>query len=193
MHAHSKAAGSAEPTASIWVRTVIDGQVPSIAISKPDAACGREGWVMARGRTSEGREGAGGLNQRQLRVGERLRHILADMFARGAVHDPVIAETPLTISEVRITRDLRQATVYVVELGGDLSPEMAEALKRATPFIRGEVARQSNLKYAPNLTFKVDETFAESARIDALLHAARRPQPGMGPQNDGNVDENANE
>jgi ribosome-binding factor A len=103
--------------------------------------------------------------------------VLADLFSRGAVHDPVIAETPLTISEVRITRDLRQATVYVVELGGDLSPKVQEALVRATPFIRGEVARQSNLKYAPNLTFKADETFAESARIDALLDEARRGRP----------------
>jgi len=137
----------------------------------------RKGWVMARGRTSEGREtGAGGLNQRQLRVGERLRHILADMLSRGAVRDPVLAETPLTIAEVRVTRDLRQATVYLVELGGDLSDEVREALKRATPFIRGEVARAANLKYAPNLTFRADETFAESARIDALLHEARRGQ-----------------
>ena len=143
---------------------------------------------MARGRTSEGRGGAGGLNQRQLRVGERLRHVLADLFSRGVVHDPVIAETPLTISEVRITRDLRQATVYVTELGGDLSPEVEAALKRATPFIRGEVARQSNLKYAPNLTFRADETFAESARIDALLDQARG-RPAGGGRDDGELDE----
>ena len=128
---------------------------------------------MGRGRTSERGGDGGGLNQRQLRVGERLRHVLADMFSRGAVHDPMIAETPLTISEVRVTRDLRQATVYLVELGGELSDEVQAALKRATPFLRGEVARQSNLKYAPNLTFKPDETFAESARIDALLDEAR--------------------
>lgn len=122
----------------------------------------------------------GGLNQRQLRVGERLRHVLADLFARGAVHDPVLAGTSLTISEVRVTRDLRQATVYVVELGGDLSPDVQKALARATPFLRGEVARQSNLKYAPNLTFRVDETFAESMRIDKLLHEARRSSPDDG-------------
>lgn len=143
---------------------------------------------MARGRTSDKGNLSGGLNQRQLRVGERLRHVLADLFSRGAIHDPVIAERPLTISEVRITRDLRQATVYVVELGGDLSPEMAEALARATPFIRGEVARQSNLKYAPNITFRADETFAESARIDALLSEARS-RPALGGQNDGDGDE----
>ncbi len=144
---------------------------------------------MARGRTSEKGEAAGGLNQRQLRVGERLRHVLADLFSRGAIHDPVIAERPLTISEVRITRDLRQATVYVVELGGDLSDEMQAALKRATPFIRGEVARQSNLKYAPDLTFRADETFAESARIDALLNEARQSRPALGGQDDGDLDE----
>lgn len=144
---------------------------------------------MARGRTSDKGDTAGGLNQRQLRVGERLRHVLADLFSRGAIHDPVIAETPLTISEVRITRDLRQATVYVVELGGGLSPEMEAALVRATPFIRGEVARQSNLKYAPNLTFRADETFAESARIDTLLHEARS-RPAVDGQGDGDLDEN---
>ncbi len=131
---------------------------------------------MGRERTPS----SGGLNQRQLRVGERLRHILADLFARGVVHDPVIAATHLTVSEVRITRDLRQATVFVVELGGDLRPEVQEALIRATPFLRGEVARQSNLKYAPNLTFRVDESFAELARIDALLNEARRTLPGDG-------------
>lgn len=128
---------------------------------------------MGRARPPEN----GGLNQRQLRVGERVRHVLADLFMRGAVHDPVLSETPLTISEVRVTRDLRQATVYVIELGGDLRPEVQKALVRATPFLRGEVARQSNLKYAPNLTFRVDETFAESSRIDRLLNEARRHHP----------------
>ena len=89
-------------------------------------------------------------------------------------NDPVIAETPLTISEVRVTRDLRQPTVYLVELGGALSDDVKAALERAAPFIRGEVARAANLKYAPTLTFRPDETFAESARIDALLDEARR-------------------
>jgi len=133
---------------------------------------------MNRDRTSAGRSG-GELNQRQLRVGERLRHVLAGLFSRGAVHDPVIAERPLTISEVRVTRDLRNATVYVVELGGHLSEDVKAALVRATPFLRGEVARQSNLKYAPMLTFRADESFAESARIDALLAEARRDRPGL--------------
>ncbi|MEL6965558.1 MAG: 30S ribosome-binding factor RbfA [Pseudomonadota bacterium] len=142
---------------------------------------------MRKGRNSGGRERGGELNQRQLRVGERLRHILSDLFSRGAVHDPVIAETPLTISEVRVTRDLRQAIVYVVELGGGLSDDVKAALERAAPFLRGEVARAANLKYAPSLTFRPDETFAESARIDALLDEARRSH-GI-PSVDGQADD----
>ena len=135
---------------------------------------------MGRDRTPD----HGGLSQRQLRVGERIRHVLADLFARGDVHDPVLSETYLTIAEVRVSRDLRQATVYVLELGGDLRPEVMKALARATPYLRGEVARQSNLKYAPGLTFKLDETFAESAKIDGLLQDARRVRPSDG--DDGN-------
>lgn len=145
------------------------------------------GKRMRKGRNSGGREKGGGLNQRQLRVGERLRHILSDLFSRGVVHDPVIAETPLTISEVRVTRDLRQAAVYLVELGGGLSDDVKAALERAAPFLRGEVARAANLKYAPSLTFRPDETFAESARIDALLDEARRSHGGQAV--DGQVDD----
>ena len=75
----------------------------------------------------------------------------------------------------------------MVELGGDLSDEVRAALKRATPFIRGEVARQSSLKYAPDLIFRADETFAESARIDALLHEARS-RPALGGRDDGDLE-----
>ncbi len=130
-----------------------------------------------------GREHAptdGGLTQRQLRVGERLRHVLADLLSRGAVRDPLVADAFLTVSEVRVSRDLRQATVYLVELGGDLRPEIQDALTRAAPFLRGEMARQSNLKYAPSLTFRADETFAESSRIDALLNEARQAREKKG-------------
>lgn len=144
--------------------------------SAPGGLAAIWGYNMGRERTPTN----GGLNQRQLRVGERLRHVLSDLFTRGAVHDPFIAESHLTISEVRISRDLRQATVFVVELGGDLRPEVLGALERATPFLRGEVARQSNLKYAPNLTFKLDESFANSSKIDDLLAKARRTPSSPG-------------
>jgi ribosome-binding factor A len=112
-------------------------------------------------------------SQRQLRVGEALRHVLAELLMRGAVHDPLLAEAHLTVSEVRVSRDLRHAVAYVTELGGDLRHELLEALERAAPYLRGEAARRIHLKYAPTLSFRVDPSFAEAARIDALLARER--------------------
>ena len=112
-------------------------------------------------------------SQRQLRVGEALRHVLAELLMRGVVHDPLLAEANLTVSEVRMSRDLRHAVAYVTELGGDLRAELLEALTRAAPFLRGEAARRIHLKYAPTLSFQVDPSFAEAARIDALLARER--------------------
>lgn len=117
--------------------------------------------------------GHGGESQRQLRVGEQVRHTLADLLARGAVHDPVLGGASLTISEVRMTRDLRRADVFLVELGGGLRAETRAALARASPFLRGEVARRGNLKYAPDLVFKLDESFAEAAHIEGLISRER--------------------
>jgi ribosome-binding factor A len=122
-----------------------------------------------------GRRGQDGpqQSQRQLRVGEALRHVLAELLMRGDVHDPLLAEANLTVSEVRMTRDLRHAVAYVTELGGDLRVELLEALERAAPWLRGEAARRVHLKYAPTLSFRVDPSFAEAARIDALLARER--------------------
>jgi ribosome-binding factor A len=124
---------------------------------------------MAARRAPEG----GQQSQRQLRVGEALRHVLAELLMRGAVHDPLLAEANLTVSEVRMSRDLRHAVAYVTELGGDLRDELLEALSRAAPHLRGEAARRIHLKYAPTLSFRVDPSFAEAARIDALLARER--------------------
>lgn len=112
-------------------------------------------------------------SQRQLRVGEGVRHVLADLLLRGAVHDPVITEAHLTVSEVRMTPDLRHAVVFVTELGGELRAELRDALTRAAPRLRGEVARRMHLKYAPELIFRADTSFREAARIEALLAAER--------------------
>ena len=95
---------------------------------------------------------------------------------RGAVHDPLLAEASLTVSEVRVSRDLRHAVAYVTELGGELRPELLAALARAAPYLRGEAARRVHLKYAPELSFQVDPSFAEAARIDAIL-ARERASP----------------
>jgi ribosome-binding factor A len=122
--------------------------------------------------------------QRQLRVGEAVRHALADLFMRGSVHDPVLADAPLTISEVRMSRDLRRATVFLTELGSDrLRPELKAALERAQPYLRGEVARRVNLKYAPTLDFELDASFGEAARIGALI-AAERSHFGLTDEDD---------
>jgi ribosome-binding factor A len=112
-------------------------------------------------------------SQRQLRVGEQLRHCLAELLLRGQVHEPGLADVSLTVSEVRMSRDLRRATVFLTELGGGLRPSTRSALERATPYLRGEVTRRSHLKYAPDLLFTADSSFDQASRIDALIEEER--------------------
>lgn len=110
-----------------------------------------------------------GPSQRMLRVGELVRHKLAEMLSRGEIHDDVIAGHVITVPEVRMSPDLKLATVYVMPLGGvDIEPVL-QALRQNTRYIRGEVAHALNLKFAPNLRFLADETFAEADRIGRLL------------------------
>lgn len=112
-------------------------------------------------------------SQRQLRVGEIMRHALAEMLARGDIHDAVIASHVITISEVRMSPDLKLATIYVMPLGGqDLGPVL-EALGNNRRFIRGELARAVNLKSAPDIRFRADESFEEATRIDRLLDSPK--------------------
>jgi len=114
-----------------------------------------------------------GPSQRALRVGEVVRHALAEILARGEVRDAVLESHAVTIPEVRMSPDMRLATVYVMPLGGkDLGPVL-EALERHKRFIKGEIARRINLRYAPDVRFRRDETFEEAARIDALLHSEK--------------------
>jgi ribosome-binding factor A len=115
--------------------------------------------------------GAPGPSQRMLRVGEAVRHALAEMLARGDIHDDVLANHVVTIPEVRMSPDLRLATVYVMPLGGkDVAPVIA-ALDSHKKFIRAEIAHRVNLKYAPDIRFREDESFEEATRIDRLLHS----------------------
>ena len=119
-------------------------------------------------------------SQRQLRVGELVRHALADMLARGEVHDPVIQGHLITVPEVQMTADLRLATIYVVPLGGRDAKPVIEALERNKKFLRGEIARRINLKFAPDIRFLLDERFDEAERIEKLLRtpAVRRDLDG---------------
>jgi ribosome-binding factor A len=112
-----------------------------------------------------------GGSQRQLRVGELVRHAMAELLARGEVHDPVIEGHLITVPEVRMTADLRLATIYIMPLAGRDADEVLAALERNKKFLRGEIAHRVNLKFAPDIRFRVDERFAEAERIDKLLRS----------------------
>jgi ribosome-binding factor A len=115
------------------------------------------------------REQSAGGSQRQLRVGELIRHELAAMLSRGEVHDPVIETHMITVPEVRMSADLRLATIYVMPLGGRNEEEVLGALERNKRYMRGEIARRVNLKFAPEIRFRIDERFDEAERIEKLL------------------------
>ena len=106
---------------------------------------------------------------RQLRVGELVRHALADMLSRGDVHDPVIEAHMITVPEVRMSPDLRLATIYIMPLGGRDEEDVLAALERNKRYMRGEIARRVNLKFAPEIRFRIDERFDEAERIEKLL------------------------
>jgi len=114
-----------------------------------------------------------GPSQRQLRVGELVRHALSDMLARGAVRDEVIETHMITVPEVRMTADLQLATVYLMPLGGRDTEQVLAAFNRNRRFLRGEIARRINLKFAPELRFRIDDRFAEAERIEKLLRTPR--------------------
>lgn len=123
-----------------------------------------------------------GPSQRQLRVGEELRHILSQILMRDMLRDPVLEGTSITVTEVRISPDLRNATAYIIPLGQAAQPvdggqngnirDILKALNHAAPFIRGQIGREVTLRHVPAIHFVNDTAFAVSARIDNLL---RRP------------------
>lgn len=130
--------------------------------------------------------------QRQLRLGEEIRHALANIFERGDVHDPYLLDTPLTVTEVKIASDLRTATAFVTPLGGGDPRPLLGALKKETPHIRHLIAQRVHVKFVPELVFKPDPTFDEAERIDALLkspHVAQDLDGGENPPgSQGNTD-----
>src|ERR1700722_6268472 len=115
------------------------------------------------------REQSAGGSQRQLRVGELIRHELAEMLSRGDIHDPVVEAHMITVPEVRMSPDLRLATIYVMPLGGRDAADVVAALERNKRYVRGEISRRVNLKFAPEIRFRVDERFDEAERIEKLL------------------------
>ena len=118
--------------------------------------------------------------QRQLRVGEELRHVLAEVLGRDELRDPAMQGVSVTISEVRMGPDLRRAIDYVMPLGGGDVVEIVAALNRAAGFIRGRVSRMVNLKFAPSFVFEADTAFEEASKIDALLRQGTAGRYGGG-------------
>ena len=114
-----------------------------------------------------------GGSERRNRVGEEIRHALAEIFARGDIHDPALRDSSITVTEVEVGADLRHATAHVLPFGAIDPHEMLAGLVRTTPFLRREVSRRVRLKYTPSLTFALDQRFDQADRIDALL---RRPE-----------------
>jgi ribosome-binding factor A len=114
-----------------------------------------------------------GPSQRQQRVAELVRHALAEVLSRGDVQDDVLTKNVITIPEVRMSPDLKLATAYVMPLGGRDEEAVLKALDKHKKVLRQEVARRVNLKFAPDLRFRRDESFDEAARIDALLRTER--------------------
>ncbi len=168
-------------------RTMFDGAIRSLRHHKDQvreirqgSECGiqpsttRTSRSATRSRPMSSRRSPGPLkpernSQRRLRVGEEIRHVLSEMFARGDVHDAAVFGRAITVSEVRMSPDLRHATCFVMTLGGDHLAPVMEGLARAAPWLRGEVARRVRLRVAPELAFRADRGFDHARRIGALL------------------------
>jgi ribosome-binding factor A len=111
-----------------------------------------------------------GPSQRQLRVGEEIRHALAEILLRTEFHDPALAKAHLTISEVRMSPDLKHAMVFLTKLGNEDVTPLLPALRRVAPFLRAQVAPRLGLRVTPELKFLPDEALEQATRINKLLH-----------------------
>ena len=114
-----------------------------------------------------------GPSQRQLRVGEMLRHALSEILIRGDIRDPDLAGVSVTITQVRPSGDMRYATVFCEPLGGKDADKIVAALNRHKAYLRGEMGRTIALKFTPELRFVEDRSFAEAAKIEAILKSSR--------------------
>jgi ribosome-binding factor A len=112
---------------------------------------------------------SGGPSLRLLRVGENVRHAISSVLARGDVQDPDLAGASVTVSEVRVSPDLRNATIFIMPLGGDPKFVVTKALNKNSAHIRGAMSKLVHMKYMPRLKFKLDESFDEASHIDTLL------------------------
>jgi len=141
-----------------------------------------------RGQVASGVGAERSFSQRQLRVAEELRHVLAKIFRQGECRDPALENASITVTEVRMSPDLRSATAFVMPLAGINAAEVLAGLGRCATFLKGRVAREMRLRNTPNLVFALDESFDRAARISALLaqpEVARDLQPQAAEGGDG--------
>jgi len=115
-------------------------------------------------------------SQRMLRVAELVRHAVAQLLSRGEISDPELEGLVVTVPTVKMSPDLKLATIYVMPMGGQGRDKVVAALDRHKKFLRGEIAHRVNLKYAPDIRFRIDESFENAERIDALLHSPKVAQ-----------------
>lgn len=125
-----------------------------------------------------------GPTQRQLRVGEMLRHALAEVLRRGDIRDPDLAGISVTITQVKPSPDMRHATVFCEPLGGKNAKQVIAALNKHKGFLRGELGHLITMKFTPDLRFVEDESFAEAARIETILKSSRVQQDLAAPDSD---------
>src|SRR2546430_16292385 len=124
---------------------------------------------MPRRRDRDHGSGPRAPGQRQLRVGEDLRHLLGELLRPGELRDPALHGANITVTEVRLSPDLRNATAFVMPLGGANAEEIMAGLRRSAPFLKSRLARMVELRHMPNITFALDNAFESAARISALL------------------------
>ena len=121
---------------------------------------------MARASSTHRKQPPG---QRQLRVGEEIRHALSELFMRDELHEPELDGMPITVSQVKISPDLKNASAYVMPLGGANREAVMDALVRVTPAIRTMLGHKLKLRFTPRLSFRLDTSFEEAGRINDLL------------------------
>lgn len=126
---------------------------------------------MARSQVVLGDTSTGQRTQRQLRVGEELRHVLAQLLRPGELRDPALFDASVTVTEVQVSPDLRNATAFIMPLGGANAADILAGLRRSAPFLKGRIARLVRLRRVPNLAFVLDSAFDSAERIAAILHS----------------------
>ncbi|WP_288905071.1 30S ribosome-binding factor RbfA [uncultured Sneathiella sp.] len=125
---------------------------------------------------TQSKRGPRTASKRQLRVGEELRHVIAEILSRDLIHDPDVAGASVTISEVKPSPDMRNATVYVTSLGGVNEEAVIAGLNRTAGVIQGEMGRQLTMKFTPRLVFRKDDSFAYGSHIDELIRKNQSPE-----------------